>query len=79
MNAHEIVQLYEEHVRTNADISLVTAYYTNTDIGYGRVVETENGVAIVEAKEFFGDPHKYPYINAGMYLFKRSFLEKLSS
>ncbi len=72
-----IEQLYAEHMAKDAVFSFVTAHNCEpTSAGYGRVVETDTSISIIEAKEFNGDLAENCCINAGMYLIKRSFLEE---
>src|SRR5690606_6673484 len=53
-----ITNLYKKHVEKNATISFVTANNPDqTNTSYGRVVQTNNSIAIVEAKDFTGDPN----------------------
>lgn len=74
----EIVEtLYAKHKAQDAAISFVTAHNCEpTASHYGRVVQDDNSVAIVEAKEFAGDIGENCCINAGVYLIKRTFLEQ---
>ena len=72
-----IEQLYVQHMAKNAAFSFVTAHNCEpTSAGYGRVVEENNTIQIIEAKEFAGDLTENCCINAGIYLIKRSFLEE---
>ena len=71
-----ITDLCNTHIQKNATVSLVVAYHPENTGGYGRIVEHGNSIKIVEAKEFSGNTSDYPYINAGIYLFKRTFLEQ---
>lgn len=69
-----IIRLHKAHLEKSADISFVTAHYSEPSASYGRIV-TKNGLTtIVEAREFFDDPHEYCCINAGIYLIKKTFL-----
>lgn len=74
----EIVEeLYAKHKEQDAAISFVTAHNCEpTAAHYGRVVQDNNEIAIVEAKEFSGDITENCCINAGVYLIKRTFLEQ---
>lgn len=76
VTAELIISLYEKHITQNAAISFVTSYNnTATERSYGRVIETDNGISIVEAKDFTGDINKQYPINAGIYLINKNFLE----
>lgn len=70
-----IQQIYEKHRATNATITLAVAHDIDPSGAYGRIVQTGNKLAIVEAKEFTGDIEDHPFINAGIYLVQREFLE----
>ena len=61
---------------TNADIVMSVMKLGNPD-GYGRVV-IENGEVkkIIEQKDANEEELKIPYVNAGVYLFKKEVLEK---
>ena len=77
VTAEIIEQLYIQHMGKNAAFSFVTAHNCEpTSAGYGRVVESEQSIQIIEAKEFTGDLSENCCINAGIYLIKRSFLEQ---
>jgi bifunctional UDP-N-acetylglucosamine pyrophosphorylase/glucosamine-1-phosphate N-acetyltransferase len=70
-----IQQIYEKHKTTNATITLAVAHHIDPSGAYGRIVQTGNKLAIVEAKEFTGEIEDHPFINAGIYLVNRDFLE----
>lgn len=70
-----IESLCTKHIDTHATISFVTAIPDTLNHAYGRVINDEDGIRIVEAKDFAGDrTYAYP-INAGIYMFSRAFLE----
>jgi len=71
-----IEDLYKKHKDNNAAISFVVSHYTCPDHSYGRVIKDEEGVKIIEAKDF--DKTIYDdgcCINAGIYIAKKNFLE----
>ncbi|MCL4361376.1 bifunctional UDP-N-acetylglucosamine diphosphorylase/glucosamine-1-phosphate N-acetyltransferase GlmU [Candidatus Dependentiae bacterium] len=69
--------LIEHHSKTKATITLVSAYNTDPSLqSYGRVLKENNKVEIIEAKHFKGDLNAPCFINAGIYLIKKEFLEK---
>lgn len=78
----EIIEnLVYSHENSDATISLITS--TTNDpraIGYGRVINRNNIISIVEAKDFKfitgEEPTEYRAFNAGIYLIKRAFLEQ---
>jgi len=72
-----IEMLYVKHLETNASISFVIAHNGDpSGSGYGRVLQENNSTKIVEANEFHGDIQDHCYINAGIYIVKKEFLEK---
>lgn len=71
-----ITSLYNEHIKSNATISFVTSLPTdNSAHAYGRIVKTANRIAIIEAKDFTHKVQDHPYINAGIYLINKNFLQ----
>lgn len=71
-----VAQLYEQHIETDAAISFVVAHNADPSLGgYGRIVQQEESVKIVEAKDFVGDANTHCCVNAGVYMVKRAFLE----
>ncbi len=76
INSSVIIELYETHQTHNAAVSFVSSCTTNTQISkpYGRVVQKENSIEIIEAKDLIGDPSAFCCINAGIYLIKKDFL-----
>lgn len=72
-----ITTLLQDHDAHNAAISFVIAHNEDpTLIGYGRIVEQDGIISIVEPTEFKGDTHQHSWINAGIYLINRSFLQE---
>lgn len=72
-----INQLFEAHTTTNAAMSFVTSYCDEPNNQYGRVVDSNGKIAIIETKNLLqhGYTQDITRINAGIYLFKRDFLE----
>lgn len=70
-----IEKLTKKHIKSDAAISFVTAHHCDPNAMYGRVIEGNDNVEIIEAKEFEGDLSEQCCVNAGMYLIKRSFLD----
>lgn len=74
-----VEELIHTHTNTNAAVSFVAAYPDRKEHAYGRVIIENETINIVEAKDFKGD-HTIAYpINAGIYIFKRSFLEEYAA
>ena len=77
IKSEHIKALIAQHIAAQATISFITAYNADPSVtGYGRVITDNGRIAIVEQKEFMGDPETECRLNAGMYLINRSFLEK---
>lgn len=75
VNSELIELLYKKHRESKATMSLAVAYDTDPSGAYGRIVQKDNSLSIIEAKEFAYNIEDYPFINAGVYLFDRTFLE----
>lgn len=67
--------LVQQHYATNAAISFVTCHLGGHEGAYGRVVRDGNFIKIVEVKDFEGDISQHCWINAGVYLVQRKFLQ----
>lgn len=76
ITASLIQELYQTHKSKNAAVSFVTAHNTDPETGYGRVVTIDDQLQIIEAKHFKGDINQHCCINAGIYLFEKSFLKQ---
>ncbi|KKP36149.1 MAG: Bifunctional protein GlmU [candidate division TM6 bacterium GW2011_GWF2_32_72] len=73
-------KLIEEHNKQDAEISFIKAHNTDPSTGaYGRVVRSEGKIRIVEPKDFSGYIEDHPFINSGIYIIKKNFLEKTIS
>jgi bifunctional UDP-N-acetylglucosamine pyrophosphorylase/glucosamine-1-phosphate N-acetyltransferase len=70
-----IENLYTQHVATDAAISFVIAHNSEPSTSYGRIIQKDGQIKIVEAREFTGDVHEHCCINAGIYMVKRDFLQ----
>lgn len=76
--------LWERHKTSDAAVSFVTAYNIDPSLNsYGKVIKENNEVKIVEAKDYEQQVKNDPKaktdtccINAGIYLFKKDFLNK---
>jgi bifunctional UDP-N-acetylglucosamine pyrophosphorylase/glucosamine-1-phosphate N-acetyltransferase len=76
VTAQIIEDLYKAHTESNAALSFVIAHNNEPSTSYGRIVQKDAQIKIVEAREFTGDVHEHCCINAGIYLVKRSFLQE---
>lgn len=74
VNSQLIELLYQRHQETNAAMTLAMAYDIDPSGAYGRIIQRCSSISIIEAKEFTYKIEDYPFINAGIYLFDRSFL-----
>ncbi len=76
--SQQIVEsLFKKHTETNACLSLITAEYEYAEhSGYGRIIETDNHISIIEAKHLDTTNYAERTINAGIYLINRSFLHQ---
>jgi bifunctional UDP-N-acetylglucosamine pyrophosphorylase/glucosamine-1-phosphate N-acetyltransferase len=71
-----IKQLLQKHIHSNASVSFITAHATDQPIdGYGRIVQENRTLKIVEAKDLTDTDRESCCINAGIYLFKKDFLD----
>jgi len=71
-----ITHLWETHLQTGAMISFVTAHNSDRRAEtYGRVVENDGRIEIIEADEFEGELHDHGFVNAEIYIVKKTFLE----
>ncbi len=71
-----ITALYNKHIKENAAISFVIAHNDDpSGAHYSRVINDGRTIKIVEAEEFNGDRHEHCYVNAGMYIVSKKFLE----
>jgi bifunctional UDP-N-acetylglucosamine pyrophosphorylase/glucosamine-1-phosphate N-acetyltransferase len=74
--------LFDKHNKTHAAMTFITAYNIDPAVsGYGRVIENEKGVCIVEQKEYDAlykknDSDEVPCLNAGVYILRRDFLDE---
>ena len=68
--------LIQQHHQKDAVVSFVIAHQTDPSVGaYGRLINNNGVVEIVEARDFTGDPQEHCYINAGIYLIKKTYLK----
>ena len=70
-----IEKIIKKHQTTQASITFATAHHCDPEALYGRVIQADNDIRIVEAKDFDGDLSENCCVNAGIYLIKREFLE----
>ena len=72
-----INKLYRKHIKTDADISFITAHTMDIDsTKYSRVVIDNNQIKVMEEPSDEVDELNQCCISAGIYLAKRSFLEE---
>lgn len=72
-----IENLYDEHIKTDAVISFITSHTNDIkNCSYGRVIQKQGSIEIIEAKDFTGNPADHCCINAGIYIIKQQFLRE---
>jgi len=72
-----IETLYKKHCDTHAAITLVTSHIVDpTDTEYARVIKKNGVIKIVYPSELTDDLGEHCCVNAGIYILKKSFLEK---
>lgn len=76
ITAELVTQLVTKHTATSAVVSFIMAYPDTLSHAYGRVIIDDTGIQIIENKDFTGDRTRQYPINAGIYIFKRDFLQK---
>jgi phosphomannomutase/phosphoglucomutase len=67
-------KLIHSHNQAGADISILVSKPT-CDCNWGRIVTQDSKTRIIEAVDFTLNPDDYPLVNAGYYIFNRTFLE----
>ena len=70
-----IKDLIRKHESVNSSVSLLSTYALDPR-GYGRIVENDGRVRIYEEKDCPDEFRNSNKINVGVYLFKRTFLQK---
>lgn len=75
LNSKLIKELIVSHDKSQAAVSLLSTYVMDPN-GYGRIIEQGGFVKIVEEKDCSGNAKEINKVNAGIYVIKRSFLEK---
>lgn len=79
LKAETIQKLIATHTETHAAVSFVTAHNADPESKYGRIIE-ENGTLRIKEHYEFSDMSSIEHmINAGIYLFDRTFLHKALS
>lgn len=76
---NEIIQeLLEVHYKSHAELSFVISS-VNKELanGYGRVIKENKKIKIVESRDFVDNNTEFFYINAGIYLVKKKFLDQV--
>lgn len=70
-----ISQLISDHKARNSTITFFTSYVIDPT-GYGRVIEHEGKIKIVEENDCTDEQRSINRINAGVYVMKRAFLDE---
>lgn len=72
--------MYKKHTESDATITLVTSHVINPqDARYGRVIKKDQTITIVQPAEIQDEISENCCIDAGIYIVKKSFLEKQSA
>lgn len=79
IDAHTINTLLTHHAQNNAAISVATSYTIDPANTYGRIVQEEGIIKIIEKKHFTYNIEDHPYVNVGVYVINRSFLEQYAN
>lgn len=70
--------LYRKHSEENLTLSFFTSYVLDPR-GYGRIIDHEGRITVIEEKECTEENYNVNCINAGVYLVKKDFLEECLS
>jgi len=77
MTADVIQKLYKKHVKTDADISFATSHSPDeTNESHCRIVINDNKINVIERRDEQLDLESQCCISVGVYIAKRTFLEK---
>lgn len=76
VNTDIIEKLYKKHIENSATITFATAHHCDPEGMYGRVIEANESIQIIEAQDFSGDVTETCCVNAGIYIIKKDFLQK---
>lgn len=70
-------KLIDKHIATNAAMSFIVAHNVDPSVqGYGLVINQNNQIKIIEEENLEEEPDDLYNLNGGLYLLKRTFLEK---
>lgn len=75
INADIVQNLITKHLESDAAISIVISYNTDTACTYGRIVQDNESIKVVEIKHFTGSREEHPFVNAGIYIMKKEFAQ----
>ena len=76
INEQIINSLYQTHIKNDACISFATAHNIDpSPHAYGRVIQKDSKIKIIEAKDDKEDRGEHCCINAGIYLVKKEYLK----
>ncbi len=70
-----IKSLYDKHTKENSSLSFLTSFVIDPQ-GYGRVIDINGEISILEDEECNNTSQNTNCINAGVYLIKRDFIKK---
>jgi bifunctional UDP-N-acetylglucosamine pyrophosphorylase/glucosamine-1-phosphate N-acetyltransferase len=75
MNKEVLQYMLDDHTTSGAALTFCTSYVLDPH-GYGRVIEREGVLEIIEEKNCTDEQRLVSRINAGVYVMKRTFLEE---
>jgi bifunctional UDP-N-acetylglucosamine pyrophosphorylase / glucosamine-1-phosphate N-acetyltransferase len=75
LSSARVKELLDKHQEKKADVSFFTTYMIKPD-GYGRVIEKDGIISIVEEKDCTSEMLEVTKVNAGVYVFSRKFLNE---
>ncbi len=75
VTSEHLRKLIFRHYEANATLTFVTTMVMNPE-GYGRVIEEDENLKIIEEKDCTPEQRKICRVNAGIYVISKDFLEK---
>lgn len=71
-----IEKLYDKHIQSHATVSFIIAHNDDpSGHAYSRVIKQDNSIKVIKAREFDGDINDHCFINAGIYIVTKQFLQ----
>ncbi|NBX78690.1 hypothetical protein EBQ93_04955 [bacterium] len=77
LDEHVISKLYKKHINTDADVSFVTSHTPEFDSNaYFKILINDNKIHAIAPEDYQADQENMCCVEAGIYIFKRTFLEE---